>query len=56
MDDAIRFLLMCVIVPLWLLVGLGDWLCHRLTHIERNAGAKESLLHLLMLVEIGSPC
>jgi hypothetical protein len=46
---------MYVIVPLWLAVGLGDWLCHRVTQIERNAGTKESVLHLLMLAEIGVP-
>ena len=45
--------LMYVILPLWLLVGIADWLCHRASHIETTSGAKESLIHLLMLGEVG---
>lgn len=47
--------LMYGLVPLWLLAGLGDWACHRRTRIEANAGAYESALHLLMLIEVGAP-
>lgn len=54
-EHAARLVLMYGLVPLWLLAGLGDWLCHRATHIERNAGAPESLLHMLMLAEVGLP-
>jgi hypothetical protein len=49
----IQQLLLLVLVPVWLLAGLGDWLCHRVQHIEHSAGLKESLLHLLMLAEMG---
>jgi hypothetical protein len=35
--------------------GLADWTCHRATRIERTSGLKESLLHLLMLGEVGVP-
>lgn len=42
-------------LPLWLLAGFGDWLCHRVARISENAGLKESLLHLLMLTELGLP-
>ncbi|GAB3543071.1 hypothetical protein GCM10027343_16100 [Noviherbaspirillum agri] len=42
-------------IPLWLLVGFGDWLFHRKTHISETSGAGESLLHLLMLAEVGLP-
>jgi hypothetical protein len=45
--------LLYVVLPLWLLVGIADWLCHRATHIETTSGATESLIHLLMLVEVG---
>jgi hypothetical protein len=45
--------LLYVVLPLWLLVGIADWLCHRATHIETTSGAKESLIHLLMLAEVG---
>ena len=54
-EHAARLVLMYGLVPLWLLAGAGDWLCHRLTHIERNAGVRESLLHMLMLAEVLAP-
>ncbi|WP_019631945.1 hypothetical protein [Actinomadura atramentaria] len=43
------------VVPLWLGAGLADWWCHRRTHIERNAGAHESVIHSLMMAEAGVP-
>jgi len=46
--------LMYVILPLWLLVGIADWLCHWKSHIETTSGIKESLIHL-MLAEVGIP-
>lgn len=45
--------LLYVVLPLWLAVGVADWLCHRVTRIETTSGAKESLIHLLMLAEVG---
>src|SRR4051812_22729439 len=48
-------ILMYFVLPVWLLAGIADWLCHRATGIERTTGAKESLLHLLMFAEIGLP-
>src|SRR3954451_21386285 len=55
LNDPTLLILLYFILPLWLLAGCADWLCHRASHIERTAGAKESLLHLLMLAEIGLP-
>jgi hypothetical protein len=46
---------MYFILPLWLVAGFADWLCHRASHIETTSGAKESLLHLLMFAEVGFP-
>jgi hypothetical protein len=46
-------LLMFGLLPLWLLAGFGDWLCHRVYRIEHDAGTRESLLHWLMLLEMG---
>lgn len=43
-----------LLLPLWLLAGFADWCCHRQQRIERSAGLKESLLHLLMLAELGT--
>lgn len=48
-------LLLYLILPLWILAGTADWMCHRREHIECNAGVKESVLHLLMFVEIAVP-
>jgi hypothetical protein len=42
-------------IPLWMCVGFADYLCHRATQIERTSGLKESLLHSLMLIEMGVP-
>jgi hypothetical protein len=43
------------VLPLWLLAGFLDWVCHRASHIETSTGAKESLIHLLMFAEMGLP-
>ncbi|WP_263141613.1 diguanylate cyclase [Pseudomonas sp. RIT-PI-AD] len=47
--------LMYFLLPVWLLAGFADWLCHRRTSISTTTGIKESLIHLLMLLEIGVP-
>ena len=44
-----------VAIPLWLAAGVADYLCHRFTDIERTAGWKESVFHLVMFVEAGVP-
>jgi len=51
--DIIRNVLMYFILPLWLCAGFADWLCHRASHIATTSGPKESLIHLLMLAEMG---
>jgi hypothetical protein len=52
---AAETILLYFILPLWLVAGLADYLCHRAARIELTSGYKESLLHLLMLAEIGIP-
>lgn len=47
--------LVYVVVPLWLLSGFVDYLCHRFTAIEKANGASESVLHWLMLSEVAVP-
>ncbi|HEY0845862.1 MAG TPA: diguanylate cyclase [Noviherbaspirillum sp.] len=42
-------------IPLWVLAGFGDWVFHRITHISETSGLRESLLHQLMLAELGIP-
>ena len=39
-------LLMYFVLPIWLMAGFSDWLCHRASHIETITRAKESLIHL----------
>ena len=45
------------LIPAWGVPGLVDWWYHRRSRIERpgHGGAKESLIHSLMLAESGIP-
>jgi hypothetical protein len=55
MDDPVRLLLLYFIMPLWFLAGFADYLCHRASHIAETAGWKETVLHLLMFVQMAIP-
>lgn len=55
LSDPTAIILMYFILPIWLIAGFADWLCHRASHIETTTGAKESLIHLLMFGEVGVP-
>jgi hypothetical protein len=50
-----QHILMYFIAPLWLIAGLADWFCHRASDIEHTSGPKESVLHLVLLAEMGGP-
>ncbi len=50
-----QLILMYGVIPLWLASGVADWACHKATSIESTTGTKESLIHMLMLVEVGIP-
>ena len=54
-SEAAQALLQYFVVPIWVLAGLADWLCHRRACIEATAGPKESMLHLLLFAELGLP-
>lgn len=54
-DVLILSILMHAVLPLWLAAGFADYLCHRAARIEMTSGVTESLLHLLLFVEIGVP-
>src|SRR4051812_5488480 len=54
-DQSSQRYLMYFIVPAWALVGALDWLWHRQTKIETTSGPQESITHLLMMVEAGTP-
>ncbi|MET8561867.1 diguanylate cyclase [Streptomyces flaveolus] len=53
-DATTRFLLYGLL-PGWFVPGLADWAMHRRTRIEDTAGTKESLIHSLMMAEVGLP-
>jgi hypothetical protein len=53
LDVLIAAGLLYVVMPTWMLAGFADFACHRAMRIEDNAGLRESLLHLLMLAELG---
>ncbi|WP_250889215.1 hypothetical protein [Mesorhizobium sp. dw_380] len=55
LSDPTVLVLMYFLLPVWLIAGFADWLCHRASHIESTTGAKESLIHLLMFAEVGVP-
>jgi hypothetical protein len=48
-------ILMYVVMPLWVIAGFADYLCHRASGIEHASGTQESLIHWLMLGEVGLP-
>ena len=50
--EVTRTVLMYFVLPLWLVAGFADYLCHRASDIATTSGPTESLIHLLMLTEI----
>jgi hypothetical protein len=44
-----------VVLPLWLLSGLADYICHARMDLAHTSGRHESALHLVQLAEIGLP-
>jgi hypothetical protein len=53
-EATVRYL-MYGLLPSWLLPGIADWWLHRRTRIEDSPGTWESLIHSLMMSEIGLP-
>jgi hypothetical protein len=54
-DAAIlRDYLLLFLLPLWTMVGLADWACHRRAGIERF-GLYEPVLHLVLIALAGAP-
>src|SRR5436305_4005239 len=54
-EQAMRRYLLYFLMPLWMVTGLLDWYHHRRTKIEKTAGTHESMIHILMMSEIGLP-
>ena len=47
--------LLYVMIPLWVVTGLLDYIWHRKTSIETTSGVTESAIHALMMTEAGLP-
>jgi hypothetical protein len=52
---AVWSLLVYVVMPLWVVAGFLDYLCHRTSDIEHATGIRESLIHWLMVAEVAVP-
>lgn len=48
-------LLLYLVLPLWVLAGFVDYLCHRASDIEHTSGIKETIFHWILLGEMGLP-
>ncbi len=53
-STSVRYVLF-VLLPLWVLPGIADWYWHKRTDIEHTAGLQESIIHSLMMSEVGIP-
>jgi hypothetical protein len=54
MQQTATCLLMYVVLPLLVVAGFLDWLCHRATRIEETSGLAENAVHWLMFGQIGA--
>jgi hypothetical protein len=54
MHQTATWFLMYAVLPLFIVAGFVDWLCHRSTEIEITSGLRENLVHWLMFGQIGS--
>jgi hypothetical protein len=55
MEPLLWGLLAYVVLPVWLLAGLSDYVLHARTNLAQTSGVRESALHLLQTAEIGLP-
>src|SRR5436190_18042475 len=52
---AVWSILVYVVLPLWVICGFLDYLCHRASHMTEATGPRESRIHWLKLAEVGLP-
>lgn len=52
MQDALRFVLMDLLVPLWIAAGFVDWALHRRTAIAATSGLTENAFHWAMYLQM----
>jgi hypothetical protein len=48
-------ILVYVVLPLWLVCGFLDYLCHRKSGMTDRTGAGETAIHWMMLLEVAVP-
>ena len=54
LEDVVQGIILYFVLPLWVLTGGADALCHKTEHIERTTGPAESVIHLVMAAEVGA--
>jgi len=54
LENVIEGYLLYFVLPIWVLAGAADALCHKRSHIEVTTGPLESVIHLLMMAEVGA--
>ena len=54
-NDLILSLILYGLLPLWVIAGFIDYLCHRATRIHETSGIRESLMHLAMGAQVAIP-
>lgn len=54
-DMLLQNLILYGCLPLWVVMGFADYLCHRRSGIERTTGLRESIDHVVMGAQIGVP-
>jgi hypothetical protein len=54
LESIAQGILLYFVLPIWVVTGAADALCHKITHIERTTGLVESFIHLAMLAEVGA--
>ena len=45
--------LLYIALPMWVVFGFLDYLCHRAIRIEKTTGIREALLHAAMGTQVG---
>lgn len=51
--ELLQSFVLIFVLPLWIVGGIADAICHRRSDIAHTAGTKESLMHLAQLLEMG---
>jgi hypothetical protein len=55
MREVIPLFMLYVLLPVWVIAGIADYLLHRRTSIETTSGWHETQLHILQALQIGIP-